>query len=199
MSAFGYPASPHLRRHGPRGYADVESYRPWLRDEFSFRFVYCLFREQWGRLKAAFSIDHFLPVATFPDQDRSYDNLLYACASCNQAKGQAILPDPLKVFVDGKVRVNDDGRIEGATRDARLLVRMLGLDGRAETEARLLWIGIVALAERCDRDLYQRLMRFPDELPDLTRLRPPAGNDRPDGVASCFHVQRRAGALPAIY
>ena len=49
MSAFRYPAVPHARRHGPRGYADAESYRPWLRDEFTFRCVYCLFREQWGR------------------------------------------------------------------------------------------------------------------------------------------------------
>jgi hypothetical protein len=47
MTAFNYPAEPHLRRHGPRGYADAASYRPWLRDEFAFRSVYCLFREQW--------------------------------------------------------------------------------------------------------------------------------------------------------
>jgi hypothetical protein len=31
MSSFTYPADPHLRRHGPTGYADYESYRPWLR------------------------------------------------------------------------------------------------------------------------------------------------------------------------
>lgn len=44
---FIYPAVPHVRRHGPMGYADVTSFRPWLRDEFSFRCVYCLLREQW--------------------------------------------------------------------------------------------------------------------------------------------------------
>ncbi len=36
---FSYPNRPHVRRHGPRGYANYESYRPWLRDEFSFRCV----------------------------------------------------------------------------------------------------------------------------------------------------------------
>ena len=60
MSApFDYPA-PHLRRHGPMGYADYASYRPWLRDEFSFRCVYCLLREQWGRVRGLFDLDHFL-------------------------------------------------------------------------------------------------------------------------------------------
>jgi hypothetical protein len=36
MTAFTYPAEPHRRRHGPQGYADAASYRPWLRDEFAF-------------------------------------------------------------------------------------------------------------------------------------------------------------------
>ncbi len=30
-SPFTYPAVSHVRQHGPRGYADYESYRPWLR------------------------------------------------------------------------------------------------------------------------------------------------------------------------
>ena len=64
---FTYPAAPHTRRHGPRGYADYESYRPWLRDEFAFRCVYCLLREAWGPPKGAYALDHFLPVAARPD------------------------------------------------------------------------------------------------------------------------------------
>jgi hypothetical protein len=35
---FTYPATPEGRRRGPGGYADYESYRPWLRDEFAFPF-----------------------------------------------------------------------------------------------------------------------------------------------------------------
>src|SRR5205085_2403491 len=38
---------PHVWRHGPRGYADYPSYRPWRRDEFTFCCVYCLLREWW--------------------------------------------------------------------------------------------------------------------------------------------------------
>ena len=49
MAAFVYPEVPHSRRHGPKGYADCYQYHPWLRDEFSFRCVYCLSRERWGK------------------------------------------------------------------------------------------------------------------------------------------------------
>jgi hypothetical protein len=47
---FNYPDPRSGRRHGPVGYASYRSYRPWLRDEFTFRCVYCLKREQWGQV-----------------------------------------------------------------------------------------------------------------------------------------------------
>jgi hypothetical protein len=34
---FAYPSAPHSRRHGPAGYEDYTHYKPWLRDEFTFR------------------------------------------------------------------------------------------------------------------------------------------------------------------
>ncbi len=80
---FAYPPAPHVRRHGPQGYADYQSYRPWLRDEFSFRCVYCLLREQWGQMRGGHAIDHFLPVAQHPDRANDYDNLVYACTAWN--------------------------------------------------------------------------------------------------------------------
>jgi hypothetical protein len=39
---FTYPHSFHVRRHGPCGYHDYRAYKPWLRDKFEFRCVYCL-------------------------------------------------------------------------------------------------------------------------------------------------------------
>jgi hypothetical protein len=199
MSAFLYPSAPHSRRHGPCGYADVDSYRFWLRDEFTFRCVYCLFREQWGRLKAGFALDHFLLVALHPEQERIYDNLLYACVACNQTKGATILPDPTQVLLDGTVRIHADGPIEGRTREARRIIRVLGLDDRMEKETRLLWLGIIALAEHFDPTLYRRLMGFPDHLPNLVRLRPPEGNLRPEGVNMSYFVRREHGTLPTVY
>jgi hypothetical protein len=43
------------------------SYRPWLRDEFTFRCVYCLLRKQWGRVTGEFDVEHFRPLANSPE------------------------------------------------------------------------------------------------------------------------------------
>jgi hypothetical protein len=199
MTAFRYPSAPLVRRHGPSGYASAESFRPWLRDEFTFRCVYCLYREQWGRLKGHFALDHFLPVSVHPLGERTYENLLYACAACNLAKGVHILPDPTQAFLDGDVRVLADGRMEAATPDARRIIRVIGLDDPEEAEKRLLWQGIIALAVRYDPPLYQRLMGYPDDLPNLAKLRPPAGNTRPAGIQTSYYARRHAGSLPPTY
>lgn len=79
------------------------------------------------------------------------------------------------------------------------LIELLGLDSPQSTGFRLLWIGIVALAERYDPSLYRRLMGFPDDLPDLKRLRPPGGNTRPEGVRTSSFVKRKDGTLAATY
>jgi hypothetical protein len=199
MAAFSYPSHPHRRRHGPQGYADYESYRPWLRDEFAFRCVYCLLREQWGRVRGTFDIDHFLPVVQHPEQEQTYENLLYSCATCNAAKGSRVIPDPSQVLIEGDVRVDEDGTIQARTRAARRLIRVLGLDDPEYTEFRLLWTGIVSLAASCDPDLYRRLMGFPDDLPHLARLRPPGGNTRPGGVRTSHFSRKKAGRLPETY
>lgn len=80
---FAYPSSPHVRRHGPRGWKDYQRYRPWLRDEFAFRCVYCLEREIWRDMREAFHIDHLIPQQLQPDLKYDYNNLLYLCPACN--------------------------------------------------------------------------------------------------------------------
>jgi hypothetical protein len=95
MMGFEYPTSPHARRHGPAGYKDYSSYRDWLRDEFTFRCVYCLHREQWTSRGATFHVEHFIPASVDPDGEREYSNLLYACTTCNQTKEAILgLPNP---------------------------------------------------------------------------------------------------------
>lgn len=196
---FDYPSSPHVRRHGPRGYAGYESYRPWLRDEFSFRCVYCLTREVWTQLAGAYAIDHFTPVVSRPDLATEYDNLLYACAACNLAKGGQVVPDPLAVLLNPAVRVTEDGAIHAESPEAAKLIELLGLDRGRLTEFRELWIGIVRMAERADPALYRRLMGYPEGLPDLSTLEPPGGNARPEGVGESCHARRQAGAIPETY
>src|SRR2546426_10730722 len=103
MTPFVYPAFAHVRRHGPGGYASYKRYRPWLRDEFAFRCVYCLKREQWGLVRGIYDLDHFHPRARHPGNVRDYDNLLYACASCNAAKRDVAIPNPCDCMLDGQV------------------------------------------------------------------------------------------------
>src|SRR5438132_14281404 len=137
MTAFTYPAQPHIRRHGPRGYAGIESYRPWLRDEFAFQCVYCLLREQWGRVRRTFDIDHFRPVALSPEDVRAYDNLLYACGTCNATKAMRDVPDPTMVLLTPDVQVTADGVIHSETPEAARLIDLLGLDSPQFTEFRM--------------------------------------------------------------
>jgi HNH endonuclease len=196
---FEYPGAAHQRRHGPRGYADYASYLPWLRDEFMFRCVYCLQRERWVPPAAALEIDHFLPVALNPELTTDYTNLLYCCSTCNTAKRTRSLPDPTAVLLRHAVDVDPDGMIRPRTPEAERLVIILGLDSPTYNEFRLLWIGIVAMAERHAPDLYRRLMGFPSVLPDLATLRPPGGNTRPEGIASSCHQERLRGDLPDTY
>src|SRR3712207_1265694 len=98
---FEYPSEPHVRRHGPAGYAVYEAYKPWLRDEFVFRCAYCLFRERWyPDGQASFSADHFVPPVVAPDRSLDYDNLIYACVRCNSRKRENLVLDPCQVAMD---------------------------------------------------------------------------------------------------
>ena len=194
---FDYPSTTHVRRHGPAAYSDHASYRPWLRDEFSFRCVYRLLREQWGRAAGVFDIDHFMPVANRPELALDYDNLLYACTTCNIAKRDLEIPDPLTVLAGA--HVSENGRLHASHVDAQALIEILGLDNDEAVEFRMTWIGIVALAANSNPELYRKLMCFPEDLPDLERLKPPGGNTRPDGVNMCWYARRNRGELPETY
>jgi hypothetical protein len=196
---FTFPAVPHVRRHGPQGYADYESYRPWIRDEFTFRCRYCLIREMWGPLKGVYALDHFLPMASRPDLTLEYDNLVYGCVSCNLSKGSLATPDPFSVLLDPVVNVSEDGEIHASTPPARKLIELLGLNRPRLREFRALWIRIVRLAALHDSALFRRIMGYPEDLPDLSTLRPPAGNTRPDGIAQSHLARRQRGELPDTY
>ncbi len=199
MGAFDYPSTAISRRHGPQGYAAYPSYRPWLRDEFTFRCVYCLKREQWGSLTGDFDLDHFQPQSTTPERSTDYDNLVYSCHSCNLRKKNDDVPDPCECLTTTQVRVNHvDGSLEGQSDEATKVILILGLNSEKYKHFRLIWIRIVDLA-RTENDLYSRLMGFPDDLPDLSRLIPPGKNSRSGGVDQSYYARRQSGELPATY
>jgi hypothetical protein len=199
MIPFDYPLRPHERRHGPRGYGRPESYRPWLRDEFAFCCVYCLDREQWHRYMGSFVVEHFLPVASHPEQETEYDNLVYACVSCNLTKAQRHVPHPTHVLLQESVVVHEDGRIEARTKEAGKLIDKLLLNSEDCRAFRRRWISIIRLAQKHAPDLHRELLGYPEDLPDLSRLRPPGGNDRPQGIEQSHYAHRSRGELPETY
>jgi len=109
-AVFAYPDS-HDRWHGPAGYADYQSFKPWLRDEFVFRCVYCLCRERWEpNGHRGFSADHIQPRVVRPDLICEYGNLLCACVTCNSARHDSQLQiDPNRQSLSQHLRMTNDG------------------------------------------------------------------------------------------
>lgn len=194
---FDYPTLALVRRHEPRGYTRAAGYRPWLRDEFAFRCVFCLLRETW--FPGGLEVEHFEPIGRVPERALDYGNLLYACRTCNAKKGVRPVPDPAAVLVRGEVTVEDDGLLIGHTPRARELILVLGLNARRQREYRRVMTDVVQLARDHDAELYRRLMGYPDDLPDLSGLRPPGGNGKPEGVAESHAARRKRGDLPETY
>jgi len=186
-------------RHGPLGYVDYASYHPWLRDEFVFRCVYCLRREQWGLVTGEFDVEHFNSQTKNPELGLNYENLLNSCHSCNLLKGNRDIPDPRELLTAGNVRINPDGSIDGMTDGARKLILILGLDSPEFRRWRLVWIRNVELSAAYDIEQFSRLMGFPADIPNLNALRPPDGNTRPEGITQSFFEKRRRGELLATY
>jgi hypothetical protein len=192
------------RKHGPKGYADYSGFKDWLRDEFSFRCMYCLAREQWERdPRSSFGVEHLTPQSTDQSKALDYDNLAYACNSCNSARRQCPLPTEfLNSTMGDHVRLEGDGRYVHATEIGRSMIDLLKLNLPFFVEARrrILFaygrtIGQYGGVQGADFDLF----RFPGDLPDLSALRPPNGNDRPAGLGESAFRRRSEGRLPDFY
>lgn len=199
MVGFEYPGQPHLRRHGPAGYKDYGSYRDWLRDEFMFRCVYCLHREQWYPRSGTFHIDHFVPVSSDPQVALQYSNLLYACTTCNEAKADILgLPDPCSVSFRECIEIEADGHVVAKTPAGRKLCDVLRMNNPDNLTNRSRWIRILELARSSDSALFEELMGFPAVLPDLRSKKAPS-NNKPESVADCYFALRERGELPVTF
>src|SRR6266702_3142924 len=123
-----YPEPQGQRRHGPANYAAYERYRPWLRDEFCFRCVYCLKRERWGQVTFEFELDHFEPQSLNPQLKLDYLNLVYACRRCNSVKRDQTVADPLVHMRATHVTTLPDGSLQPHESEATRLIRQLDLN-----------------------------------------------------------------------
>jgi hypothetical protein len=195
---FSYPATPHVRKHGPAGYREWENYRPWLRDEFDFRCVYCLCREKWGRRRGSWVVEHLVPREKARHLALEYSNLVYACSSCNSAKSAKSVPDPCRHAYGQLVYVTKDGKIHAKNADGHKLIQFLALDEEDLTTYREMWLHILQSWKKYEPERYRQCMSFPDDLPDLTQKIPP-NNTKPEGANNCRYQQREQNKLPEIY
>jgi len=195
---FDYPSSRTTRRHGPAGYLTSEAYRPWLRDEFTFRCVYCLKRETWGQVTGDFELDHFHPQSIAPHLALDYFNLVYACRRCNSVKSDQSVANPLTHLSSERIAVAIDGELVTEDAESQRLILQLDLNSPKLKEWRVMWMRIVALAAEQDLALYSQLTGFPSDLPNVARLRPP-NNSRPEGADESWFAKRESGELPDVY
>jgi len=209
---FAYPIEPHERKHSPAGYAEYTQYKPWLRDDFFFRCVYCLQRETWSRAgMAAFSVDHIIPQSLDTNNRFlcDYSNLLYSCLRCNSFRQNDLVLGPTREGFGWHLRVQADGTIVGLTFDGLVLVRLLQLNTPAAVGERQRIFRILGRRARYPNDPevlrdYHEAFGYPADIPDLRR-RPPHGPNPPDGntlVANtehCYFALREAGRLPLVY
>ena len=195
---FDYPEPQAERIHGPMGYSSYESFRSWLRDEFTFRCVYCRKRETWGLATGEFELDHFKPQALAPNLTLVYFNLVYSCRRCNQVKLDQQVADPLTTFSSHCMDVLPDGSVSSERIETQRLIRQLDLNSPKLTKWRVMWMRIVELASERDSILYRQLTGFPDDLPNLSQLRPP-NNSKPGGIEISWYAKRQRGQLPDLY
>lgn len=196
---YAYPPQQHVRRHGPAGWKSYPKYRPWLRDEFSFRCVYCLNRETWTDMRVGWHIDHFIPVANDITRRHDYDNLLYLCPQCNQLKSDSVvLPDPCAVNLSACLAITEQGGVIALDKKGELICELLQLNDPELVRHRAKTMRAIALSRDYDVHQYEEWMGYPADLPDL-RLENPPQNIRPDGIRQCCFEQRARGDLPRVY
>lgn len=201
---FAYPTTPHIRRHGPRGYLDYTSYKPFLRDEFSFRCVYCMERERWyPNRDSSFSVDHFIPKKIDPSKETDYTNLVYACVRCNSYKLLTIIQiDPCAVAFSEHFHINGEGHIEGISPSAQDMIDLLHLDEDPALATRQRALRVLKLKAKLPDDpeihaLLVDILGFPEDLPDLTRLR--VENDKRAGIEESYFEKKKRNELPEVY
>jgi hypothetical protein len=197
------PAAP--RRHGPRGYSDYQFYKPWLRDEHTFRCIYCLWRERWeANGHHGFGVEHVESQATVPERHLDYANLVYACNACNSTRRDMPLPiDPCSDAPGRHLEMFTDGTVHALSVLGEQLIELCRLNRPLLLVARRRILSLIAVLRSSNSpeaiQAMRDLLAFPSDLPNLAALRPPGGNTRPEGIADSFLERQRRGELRDVY
>jgi hypothetical protein len=110
----------------------------------------------------------------------------------------SIVGDPFELLHSANVATLPDGSLHASDLETRRLILQFDLNSPRLKMWRSVWMRIVDLAEKCDVDLYYQLVGFPNDLPDLRKLKPPY-NRRKAGLGESWFARRRRGELPNAY
>ena len=199
---FVYPATPHTRKHGPRGYTTYEPYRDWLRDEFSYRCVFSLVRETWDAWSVTFDIDHREPRASRPDLTCEYDNLLYVTHRLNLVRGKRPIPDPCKFALGSCLKIHTRGDrigfVEPLDELGEEMEWVFNLNSGRAVEYRARMLEILRTLAVSDEKRFRLMIGYPSDLTDLHKKQN-RENTRVDGLKQSAHFLRKSGLLPDWY
>ncbi len=205
QEVFAYPVESLSRKHGPAGYKNYQSYKPWLRDEFAFRCVYCLSRERWTPDgQNAFSCDHVEPQSAAPERILDYENLVYACCSCNSCRQDLPLPlDPTAGALGAHLKVSETGEVIAEGPEGEKFIGLCQLNRPVLVDFRRRLIRLMDLLDgelsEDDRLAIIDFLRYPDDLPDLSKLQPPGKNSKVDSEKESCFARQALGELTEVY
>jgi hypothetical protein len=101
------------------------------------------------------------------------------------------------------VEVGSDGLVQALTPAGADLIEVCRLNRPLLVNARRMIMEILEILAASMSDKARRLrhhyLAFPENLPDLSSLQPPGGNERPQGIAESYFERRRRGQLPESY
>ena len=207
IALFSVPRAAHVRRHGPN-YPDYTRCKPWLRDEFQFRCVYCMFRERWERGGwRRYHVDHLVPQTVDPSRVTDYENMVYSCDICNSFKSDETMPSPCDTAYGEHYEFNDDGvAVSRSGDEGNELIEILGLNSPHAVEHRRRWMEQLReffalkdqLGEPIRTEKLQRWFGYPNDMPDLRRHKP-TSNSREAGRHQSYLLRLRRGEIPPIY
>ena len=103
----------------------------------------------------------------------------------------------------GHLRIAATGIAEPLTDAGHRLVELCHLNRPVLVEFRREFLQLLDLLNSLDDprvlDALRSLLGFPQDLPDLARLRPPGGNRRPEGIRESSLAKRQRDELPPTY
>ena len=187
MNPFSYPKSRHTRRLRPGPFNTYSDYKPFLREEFEKKCVYCRMPDTMKDYEM-YGVDHYRPKSVFSELLTTYTNLFYCCNPCNRRKREYwptrgkvkthFVPNPCDHEMFAHLRFAGE-KVQARTTAGAVAYDLLDLDDPKVVEYRRFILDALALYEG-------KRSEAVDALEELRRMKvaaiPPADID--DAVAS---------------